>query len=126
MESNPMHVKNVAVIGIYVSDLQAAKQFYVNDMGLEEKGDMGPGCILGLGETTFYLEAGRNKNPENQKLKAADITICFEVESVKAAYAEVEKSNIRVAMVYTEYTPEYAVFMIADPDGNVIEFTGNP
>ena len=123
---NPTHVSSIAVIGIYVSDLQTAKAFYVNDLGLEDKGDMGPGCFLALGETTFYLEGGRNKNTVNLTLKDADITICFNVESVKQAYEEIEKRGIPIAMKYAEYGPEYAVFMIADPDGNIIEFAGMP
>ena len=123
---NPTHVSSIAVIGIYVSDLQAAKAFYVDDLGLEDKGDMGPGCFLALGETSFYLEGGRNKNHKNQKLQDADITICFNVQSVKQAYDEIAKRDIPIAMKYTEYSPDYAVFMIADPDGNIIELTGTP
>jgi predicted enzyme related to lactoylglutathione lyase len=126
MISKPSHVNAIAVIGIYVSDLPAAKKFYIDDLGLEDKGEMGPGCFLALGDTTFYLESGRKKNLENQKLEYADITICFNVASVKKAYEEIERREIPIAMKYTEYTPDYAVFMIADPDGNIIELAGEP
>lgn len=126
MTSNPAHVNSIAVIGIYVSDLEAAKKFYIGDLGLEDKGEMGPGYMLALGETSFYLEAGKNKNLGNRELKDADITICFTVASVKKAYDEIEQRDIQVAMKYAEYSPEYAVFMIADPDGNIIEIAGTP
>ena len=126
MGSNPMHVSGIAVIGIYVCDLQAARKFYVEELGLEDKGDMGPGCILTLGESSFYLEDGREKNPENQKMDKADITICFDLDSVKLAYEAVLEKDILVVMAYKEYGPDYAVFMIADPDGNIIELAGKP
>jgi predicted enzyme related to lactoylglutathione lyase len=118
MKPSPTHVNGIAVIGIYVSDLQEAKRFYVNDLGLEDQGEMGPGCMLALGDTTFYLEPGRNKNLKNQKLQDADVTICFSVESVKGAYEEIEKKDVQV-IDYTEYSPEYAVLIISDPDGNI-------
>ncbi|MFX0095206.1 MAG: VOC family protein [Candidatus Hodarchaeota archaeon] len=126
MKSNPTQVKDIAIIGIYVSDLQEAKNFYVNALGLKEKGEMGPGCMLELGNVSFYLEPGRKKRLENQQLEDADITICFSVESVKKAYEEFKKRQIQITMKYTEYSPDYAVFMISDPDGNIIEIAGGP
>jgi len=126
MTRDSIHVKDVAVIGIYVSELEAAVRFYVNDLGLEDKGSMGPGHMLALGNTSFYLEGGRSKNLVKQKMEEADIAICFGVESVKAAYDSVQKIEIQIVMKYIEYGPEYAVFMIADPDGNIIEIAGSP
>jgi predicted enzyme related to lactoylglutathione lyase len=126
MKLSPTHVSDLAVIGIYVSDLQESKRFYIEVLGLEDKGEMGPGWMLALESTSFYLEPGRNKNPDNQQLKAADITICFSVESVKTAYKALGDQDVQMAMKYTEYSPEYAVFMISDPDGNIIELAGNP
>ena len=126
MGSTHSPVNDFAVIGIYVSDLLAAKDFYINDLGLEDVGEMGPGWMLKLGEISFYLEDGREKNLENINLQNADITICFSAKSVKAAYEEIRKKNIEIVMEYIEYSPEYSVFMISDPDGNIIEIAGNP
>ena len=126
METNPKQLQSIAVIGIYVSDLQEAKNFYINDLGFNDKGNMGSGCMLELGEMSFYLEPGRKKRIENQKLKDADITVCFNVESVKKAYDDFEKRQIKIVMEYVEYSPEYAWFMISDPDGNIFEIAGNP
>jgi predicted enzyme related to lactoylglutathione lyase len=126
MAKNPIQVSNVAVISIYVSNLDRARSFYVDVLGLEDRGDMGPGCMLALSDTSFYLEPGRNPNPGNRALKAADVSICFDVDSVKAAFREAEKRELPIVMSYTEYSPEYAVFMLSDPDGNVTEFAGSP
>jgi catechol 2,3-dioxygenase-like lactoylglutathione lyase family enzyme len=126
MEPHPTQVIGIAVIGIYVSDLERAKNFYVNHLGLEDKGEMGAGHMLALDEVSFYLEPGRNKNVLNRTRKDADITICFSVKSVKSAYDEIEKRDIQIVAEYAEYSPEYALFMIADPDGNIIEIAGNP
>ena len=125
METNPNQLRSIAVIGIYVSDLQEAKNFYINDLGFNDKGDMGPGYMLELGEMSFYLEPGRKKRIENQKLKDADITVCFNVESVKKTYEEFEKRQIPIVMKYVEYSADYAMFMISDPDGNIFEIAGN-
>ena len=82
--------------------------------------------MLALGDSSFYLEAGRGKNLTNAKMDAADIAVCFGVESVKRAYDAVQEKGVQIVMKYTEYGPEYAVFMIADPDGNIIEIAGSP
>jgi predicted enzyme related to lactoylglutathione lyase len=126
METNPKQLRSIAVIGIYVSDLQKAKNFYINDLGFNDKGDMGSGCMLEVGEMSFYLEPGRKKRIENQQLKDADITVCFNVESVKKTCEEFEKRQIPIVSKYVEYSPEYAMFMISDPDGNIFEIAGNP
>jgi hypothetical protein len=55
-----------------------------------------------------------------------DIAICFEVECVKSAYEEVKKKNNQIGIKYVAYAPAYTVFMRANPDGNIIEFTGCP
>jgi predicted enzyme related to lactoylglutathione lyase len=119
-------VNDLAVISIYVSNLKEAKGFYVGVLGLEDKGDMGPGCMLALGDSSFLLEPGGENNLENQSMKFANTVVCFGVESVKQAYEEIEKSGIPITMKYSEYSPEYAVFMISDPDGNIIEMVGIP
>ena len=126
METNPKQLRSIAVIGIYVSDLQASKNFYINDLGFNDRGDMRPGCMLELGEMSFYLEPGRKKRIENRQFKDADITICFNVESVKKTYEEFEKRQIPIIRKYVEYSLEYAMFMISDPDGNIFEIAGNP
>ncbi len=126
MDTNPIYVKDIATIGIYVSDLDRAKKFYVNGLGLKDKGDMGSGCMLELSGVSFYLEPGRKKRVGNQVLAYADITICFSVESVKDVYREVGKREIPIVMNYTEYSSDYAMFMISDPDGNIIEIAGKP
>ncbi len=126
MTSKSIHVQDVAVIGIYVSDLDASINFYVKVLGLEDKGGMGPGHMLALGDTSFYLEGGRSKNLTKQKMEAADMTVCFGVESVKTAYEAAQEKDVQIVTQYTEYGPEYAVFMIADPDGNIIEIAGSP
>ena len=126
MTTDSIQVKDVAVIGIYVSDLGVAVDFYVIDLGLEDKGSMGPGHMLALGETSFYLEGGRSKNQTKQNLKDADTAICFGVDSVKNAYETMQKKKVQIVMKYVEYGPEYAVFLIADPDGHIIEIAGSP
>ena len=126
MQSRPTHVKEIATIGIYVSNMEEAKDFYITILGLKDKGEMGPGYILELGGMSFYLEPGRKRNLVNQPLENANIIVCFSVESVKEAYEELQKQQIQITMKYTEYSSDYAMFMISDPDGNIIEFAGKP
>ena len=124
MTTNPTKATGIAVISIYVSDLQKALDFYVGVLGLEDKSEMRPGRILALGDSSFYLEPGREKTTPDTKI--ANTQVCFKVESIKAAYEALVTMGVEMVVEYTEYSPDFAMFMAADPDGNVVEFAGRP
>ena len=52
-------VSGVNVVGIYVTDLDRALRFYLEQLGLVDEGEMGPGRMMRAGEAAIYLEPGR-------------------------------------------------------------------
>jgi catechol 2,3-dioxygenase-like lactoylglutathione lyase family enzyme len=53
-------ITGMNVIAIYVSDLERAKDFYVNTLGMAYREDMsgGKGIILMAADSMFYVEGG--------------------------------------------------------------------
>jgi len=118
-------VTGVNIIAIYVTDLECSLDFYRDKLGLIDSGEMGPGYMLKAGEISVYLEASR-KSSKVDAMTNADVTICFSTKSVKHAYEVLSSGNTNVTMNYVEYSDEFAMFMVADPDGNIVEFAGTP
>lgn len=122
--SNPL-VTGVNVIAIYVTDLDAAREFYVDILGLTENHSSPPGVTLKAGEMLLYLE-GKREGRESADTKYATTSIVFATESVKQTYKHLRKMNVPSMQEYVAYSDEFAMFRINDPDGNVIEFAGKP
>ena len=62
MESDSENlVTGINVISIYVSDLDRAREFYCDKLGLRFTGQNGPGIMLTCGECAFYVEPGRTE-----------------------------------------------------------------
>ena len=118
-------VTGVNVIAIYVADLERAKRFYVDTLGLAERGGMAPGVVLSVGETTVYLEAGRTGSVD-PGISLPTVSICFDTPSVRAAFDELKAKSVRVVEELRSVGDDFAMFRIADPDGNVVEFAGKP
>ncbi|HHH76050.1 MAG TPA: hypothetical protein ENL03_03380 [Phycisphaerae bacterium] len=51
---------------------------------------------------------------------------CFATDSVRQSYEALKASGVKILEEYQEYAPTFALFKIADPDGNMIEIAGNP
>lgn len=118
-------VTGIQVVGIYATDLERARRFYVDLLGLKVKEEMPPGILLTAGDTTIYLEGGRSLAVD-PGLFAASTSICFGSRSIKAAYERLTAAGAHVVEPYTEFSPEFAMFQISDPDGLVVEFAGVP
>ena len=126
-EDMPGHrlATGVNAIAVYVTDLESAKRFYVGMLGLEERGGLPPGVVLSAGSTTVYLEAGR-KGKIYPGTGLPTISICFDTPSVCGAYEELKAKGVRVVEELRTVGDDFAMFRIADPDGNVVEFAGKP
>ena len=120
-----INVTGLQVISVFCSDLENSKNFYIDHLGFNNPQDMPPGILLYSGELTLYLEPGRqSRNPE--LLKFPEISPCFACDSVKEAYENLKNAGISIVSDYVEYEEQFAMFKIADPDGNLIELAGNP
>jgi catechol 2,3-dioxygenase-like lactoylglutathione lyase family enzyme len=118
-------VSGVNVIGIYVTDLKRALHFYQEQLGLSDEGEQGPGRMMRAGKMLIYIEPGR-KNARTAGDSSGEITVCFSSESIKSAFDELQQQQLRFTMDYTEFTEDFAMFIVQDPDGNNIEFAGKP
>jgi catechol 2,3-dioxygenase-like lactoylglutathione lyase family enzyme len=118
-------VDGVNVISIYVSDLDAAKAFYVATLGLMAGEEMAPGVMLSAGDMPIYLEGGRSGR-NDPGMQRPTTSICFSTPSVREAYAKLHAAGVPIIEEYNEIAPTFAMFRIADPDGNVVEFAGKP
>ena len=119
-------VTQLHVLAIYVSDLAGARDFYVTHFGFEDAGAMPPGLLLKGGGATLYLEAGRVTRAMDEDPPPGEICPCFGLESIKAGHDALVAAGLHVLMPYTEFASTFAMFAVADPDGNRLEFAGMP
>ena len=118
-------VTGLNLIGVYVTDLKQAMHFYIDLLGFSDAGEMGPGRLLQSDEVTLYLEPGR-KQPRAVAADVAEITACFKSHSVKTAFEQLQRQQLSFTMKYTEFSSDFCMFIVRDPDGNNIEFAGKP
>jgi catechol 2,3-dioxygenase-like lactoylglutathione lyase family enzyme len=120
-----INITGLNVIAVYVTDLDTSVEFYTSMLGfVQSKIKMPPGILLETKDTMLYIEAGRSK--KNKFGEKSEFSPCFSTESIKDSYIMCVDSNIQIITDYIEYAPIFALFRIADPDGNVIEFAGKP
>jgi catechol 2,3-dioxygenase-like lactoylglutathione lyase family enzyme len=122
--SKPL-VTGFQTAAVYVTDLERARSFYVDTLGLEDRGEMAPGRLLGVGEFSLYLEGGRRER-QGAGMSMPTVSLCFDASSIRSAFDTLRDAGAPVVEEYREYSPEFAMFRIADPDGNVVEFAGRP
>ncbi len=90
-----------------------------------DQGDMPPGVLMASGDVTIYLEPGRGAR-ESVPGTTAEFSPCFATDSVKASWQALRDAGTTIVEEYQEFGPEFALFKVADPDGNLIEFAGRP
>ena len=119
-------------IAIIVSDIQAAKDFYVNKLGFEiirenyreQRKYWKLDLSLGEGPGAIELEIFAESNPPRRvsRPEACGLRhLAFYVEDVEAAVAELAKLGIECEPIrYDEYTHKRMTFFF-DPDGLPLE-----
>ncbi len=118
-------VKGLQVLSAYVSDLDKSVKFYTEILGFNQIGKVSPGLTLRSGDITLYLEPGRQSKVA-EPVKYSEFSPCFETESVKETHRILKDLGVSILEDYQEFSSDFAMFKIIDPDGNVIEFAGNP
>ena len=122
-----VEVNDLNTLAVYVTDLERAQAFYVEQLGFQPCDQMPPGILLKAGEVTLYLEGGR-KPRSSSPLSESEISFCLGTAggSVKDAHEKLKAAGVAIVKDYQEFAPTFAMFRIADPDGNVIELAGKP
>ncbi len=127
MKLNAIH--HVAII---VSDIEAAKDFYVKKLGFEvirenyreQRNDWKLDLRIGDGAEAIELEIFAELNPLKRvtRPEACGLRhLAFRVEDIEEAVAELEKCGIECEPIrYDEYTQNRMTFFF-DPDGLPLE-----
>ena len=118
-------VLGLNVVAVYVTDVQHSRAFYMEQLGFEEGEEMSPGILLRAGDVTLYLEGGRRAR-ESKVRRFPEVSPCFAVDGVRESYEALKNSGVGIVEGYQEFAPTFALFKIADPDGNFIEIAGEP
>lgn len=127
MKLNAIH--HVAII---VSDIQAAREFYVNKLGFEvirdnyreQRKDWKLDLKVGDGPDAVELEIFAEVNPPERvnRPEACGLRhLAFHVENIESAAAELKQCGIECEPIrYDEYTNKRMTFFF-DPDGLPLE-----
>jgi predicted enzyme related to lactoylglutathione lyase len=108
-----MKIKNIAFVGIPVTDMKRAREFYEDVLGLQPDPEMTGEhwTEYSIGEGTLAIACvGEQWKPSNDGTSAA-----LEVESLKEAIARFEERKIAYDKVDS---PVCRMAIVEDPDGN--------
>ena len=108
-----MKIKNIAFVGIPVTDMKRARTFYENVLGLQPDLEMTGEhwTEYSIGEGTLAIACvGEQWKPSNEGTSAA-----LEVENLEEAIARFEEGKIAYDKVDS---PVCRMAIIEDPDGN--------
>ncbi|MBN2379390.1 VOC family protein [candidate division WOR-3 bacterium] len=118
---------SINTVAVYVSDMERAKDFYVDILGFKIKHDFGNLCFL-ISESEkiyIYLEAGYELNPVDYK----STHLSFFLKTTKSTKETFEALKAKGVTILDEEPEEVGdgvyVFRFLDPDGNILEATGN-
>lgn len=118
-------VSDVAVVAIYVRNLELALEFYRDRLGLPVLGPMDPGVLLKAGSLTLYLEGGRQiLAPPG--LEGCTTSLCLSGPSIRRIWEHLQSCGVPVVEPWLQHGEDFAMFRVEDPDGNVVEFAGTP
>jgi predicted enzyme related to lactoylglutathione lyase len=110
-----MIIKNIAFVGIPVTDIPRARKFYEQVLGLRASDEMmgGKWVEYGVGDDTLAIaNVGEQWTPSDQGTGAA-----FEVEDFEDAIKHLKDKQVRLAAEPFE-TPCCHMAIVQDPDGN--------
>ena len=110
-----MKIKNIAFVGIPVTDMKRAREFYEGVLGLKIADEMMSGKWIeyAIGDETLAIaNVGEQWTPSDQGTGAA-----FEVEDFDDAIKRLKDRHVRFAAEPFE-TPCCHMAVVQDPDGN--------
>jgi catechol 2,3-dioxygenase-like lactoylglutathione lyase family enzyme len=118
-------------LGIVVSDEKAALKFYRDGLGLEEVGEVAlPGgkmYRLKCGTAVIKLlkldVVPQSRPAAGGPMAALGLRyFTISVPDIHALMAQLDAKGLKPLMKVTEFRPGITIAMMADPDGNTVEF----
>ena len=112
-------IKTVWSITFHVSDLQKAKKFYEEILGLEKK----YGYSSYVGFECGGVEIGLVPKTKGQKVTAVAPSVEFLVDEVEKAYRELKSKGVKFIKEMHEEPWGGKQATLTDPDGNILHIT---
>lgn len=119
-------------IGITVSDAEKTRDFYAKILGLKERPpqplSISPGALeyfTSVGGTTIKFWSPKGDRPTRTGAIGAALGIrymTFLVKDVDATHEALKARGVKITAPPRDLTPTVRIMMVADPDGNTIEF----
>ncbi|GEM_PF-908818 len=121
--------KAIRAIGIYVTDMERAKDFYVNKLGFTLGTEISPDeCILYIESSSIAIFLSRTDKPSVTDEKGPRITVFFHAdEYARKVYSLLKARGVKLLQDAPQKLGENMLwFQLSDPDGNIIEVMAEP
>ena len=115
-------MKNFAVIGIYVDDIDKAKKFYCDVLGFEIENTFNDGCILQMKSEGPTVIVEQVDKPSNAVYPGgSQVVLCVETDNIERTSKEFREKGVK--FLYDEPQPFVAgrFMVMKDPAGNTLE-----
>ena len=119
-------LRSVAAVRIFVSDLERARAFYRDAVGLSETGSGPAYVVFALGTTTIVLEAVPLHEPEHDELVGRLLGVSFDVADVEQAQRELAARGVGFLGPPEKQDWGGTLAFACDPDGNIITLVQLP
>lgn len=124
MECTKKIVESIRAVGVYVTDLDRAVEFYKTILGFDLITKIPPTiAMMKSGIVNLYLESGYDPN-HDQKDKTR-VSVVFEIAiPSQNAYDMLKNNGVTILQDKPEQLDnDVWWFQFCDPDGNIIELT---
>ena len=115
-------MKNFAVIGIYVDDIEKAKEFYFDALGFEIENTYNDGCILQMKSEGPTVIVELVDKPSNAVYPGgSQVVLCVATDNIEKTSKEFREKGVN--FIHDEPQPFVAGRFMAmkDPAGNTLE-----
>ena len=113
-----VHFDKIGQIAVTVTDLDRARQFYRDTLGMRFLFDAGQMCFFQCGDIRLMLGAGADPGPRGGTI------LYFKVEDIHAVCAALQAQNADLMQPphLIARMPDHDLWMafLRDPDGNVL------
>ena len=119
-------LRAVAAVRIFVADLDRARSFYREGIGLTEAGSGPDYAVFSLGPTSIVLEVVPLHEPEHDELVGRLLGVSFDVADI--AQAQRDLASRGVGFLGPPEKQEWGGILAfaSDPDGNIITLVQLP
>jgi catechol 2,3-dioxygenase-like lactoylglutathione lyase family enzyme len=119
-------LRSVAAVRIFVSELERARAFYRDAIGLSESASGPDYAVFPLGPTTIVLEAVAHGEPEHDELVGRLLGVSFDVADMEQARRELASRGVGFLGPSEKQEWGGTLAFACDPDGNILTLVQFP